>query len=171
MVVTSAEMAKEMNKPVAYKLGEGATYFSACPTIRDMDALERGMLTTLEEALDEAGLTRDDIDIWNIYLAYPFLQLYAFEAMGICERGKAGKFVMEGHTSPGGKCPASTMGDAIGRGHTGSGVSMATYIETARQLMGKAGERQVPDAKFVYQNTAGASRMNHITTIWGREIP
>jgi acetyl-CoA C-acetyltransferase len=171
MVVTSAEIAKSMNKPVAYKLGEGATYFCACPTIRQVEVIEKGMLDTLEKALAEAGLTRDDMDIWNIYLAYPFLQLIALEAMGICERGQAGKFVMEGHTSPGGKCPASTMGDAIGRGHTGSGVSMATYLETARQLMGKAGEKQVPDATFVYQNTAGGSGMNHIATIWGREIP
>ncbi len=171
LVVVSAERAKEMNKPAAYKLGEGATYFSACPTIRDMETVENGMLATLEEALAEAGLTREDIDIWNIYLAYPFLQLIALEAMGLCERGQAGKFVLEGHTSPGGKCPASTIGDAVGRGHTGSGVSMATYIETARQLMGKAGERQVSEAKFVYQNTAGGSGMNHIATIWGREMP
>ena len=77
---------------------------------------------------------------------------------------------MEGNTSPGGKCPVSTIGDAVGRAHTGSGVSMATYIETARQIMGKAGERQVPDVKFVYQDTAGGSGMNIISTIWGREI-
>ena len=62
------------------------------------------------------------------------------------------------------------IGDAIGRGHTGSGVSMATYIETARQLMGKAGERQVPDCKYVFMNTAGGSGMNCISTVWGREL-
>ncbi len=171
MVVTSAEIAREMNKPVAYKLGEGATYFSACPTVRGDRAMEKGMGEMLEKALAEAGITKEDIDIWNIYIAYPFAQLFALEGMGICERGQAGKFVMAGHTSPGGKFPVSTMGDAVGRGHTGSGVSMATYIETARQIMGKAGERQVPDVKFVYQNTAGGSGMNNIATIWGKEIP
>ena len=92
------------------------------------------------------------------------------EAIGVCERGTAGTFIMEGHTSPGGKCPVSTIGDAVGRGHTGSGVSMATYVETARQLMGKAGERQVSGAKHVFQNTAGGSGMNNIATVWGREL-
>ncbi len=77
---------------------------------------------------------------------------------------------MEGHTWPGGKRPWSPIGDAIGRGHTGSGVSTATYVETARQLMGKAGARQVPNAKYVFQNTSGGSGMNFIATVWGRNI-
>ncbi len=170
MVVTSAEIAGKMNKPAAYKLGEGATFLSACPTIRDDRAMDKGLGDTLKKALAEAGITKEDIDIWNLYIAYPFAQLMALEALGVCERGQAGKFVMEGNTSPGGKCPVSTIGDAVGRAHTGSGVSMATYIETARQIMGKAGERQVPNVKFVYQDTAGGSGMNIISTIWGREI-
>jgi len=171
MVVTSAEIAREMNRPAAYKLGEGATYITACPTIREDDALERSLSDTLKKALGEAGITKEDIDLWNIYIAYPFAQLMVLEALGVCKKGQAGKFVMEGHTSPGGKCPVATIGDAVGRGHTGSGVSMAYYIETARQIMGKAGERQVPDVKYVYQDTAGGSGMNMISTIWGREIP
>ena len=77
---------------------------------------------------------------------------------------------MEGNTAPGGKLPVSTMGDAIGRGHTGSGVSMATYVETARQIMGKAGERQVENANYIFQNTSGGSGMNNIATVWGRNL-
>ena len=67
--------------------------------------------------------------------------------------------------------PFPPWGTPWGRGHTGSGVSMATYIETARQLMGKAGERQVEDVNLVYQNTAGGSGMNIIATVWGKEMP
>ena len=53
---------------------------------------------------------------------------------------------------------------------SGSGVSAAHYVETARQLMGKAGERQVKNCRYVYQNTMGGSGFNNIATIWGREI-
>jgi acetyl-CoA C-acetyltransferase len=70
----------------------------------------------------------------------------------------------------GGDIPWSTIGDAPGRGHTGSGVSAATYVETARQLMGKAGERQVKECRYVYQNTSGGSGFNNIATIWGGQI-
>lgn len=170
MVVTSPELAGKVTNTPVYKLGEGAVYFSACPILRDFKAVEKGWHDSAATALREAGLTLKDIDIWNLYVAYPFAIPMMLEAIGVCERGTAGKFILEGHTSPGGKCPVSTIGDAVGRGHTGSGVSMATYVETARQLMGKAGERQVQGARYVFQNTAGGSGMNNIATVWGREL-
>ena len=43
--------------------------------------------------------------------------------------------------------------------------------ELIRQLMGKAGDRQVQNAKFVFQNTSGGSGMNNIASVWGRELP
>jgi acetyl-CoA C-acetyltransferase len=92
------------------------------------------------------------------------------EALEVAPPGEAGKYFLDGRMSFGGDIPWSTIGDAPGRGHTGSGVSAATYVETARQLMGRAGERQVENCKYVYQNTAGGSGFNNIATIWGREI-
>jgi len=170
MVVMSAEAAKKMGCPAAFKLGEGTRYFSAFTTTRSTEAVKNGFIQATQEALDEAGLTKEDIDIWNIYLAYPVGHPMFMETIGLCELGQAGEMFMGGHTWPGGKLPWSTIGDAIGRGHTGSGVSMATYVETARQLMGKAGARQVPNAKYVFQNTSGGSGMNFIATVWGRSI-
>ncbi|RJP36088.1 MAG: thiolase family protein [Desulfobacteraceae bacterium] len=168
MVVTSAETAKRMGCPAAVKLGESARYFSAFTTTRSTEGVKDGFVNATKEALDEAGLTNEDIDIWNLYLAYPVGHPIFMESIGLCEHGQAGKIFMEGHTWPGGKLPWSTIGDAIGRGHTGSGVSMANYVETARQLMGKAGQRQVTDARYVFQDTSGGSGMNFIATVWGR---
>jgi acetyl-CoA C-acetyltransferase len=168
MVVTSAETARQMGCPAAVKLGESSSYFSAFTTTRDADRVKKGFANATKEALDDAGITKEDIDIWNLYLAYPVGHPIFMESVGLCEPGQAGKLFLEGHTWPGGRLPWSTIGDAIGRGHTGSGVSMATYVETARQLMGKAGQRQVPDADYVFQDTSGGSGMNFIATVWGR---
>jgi acetyl-CoA C-acetyltransferase len=170
MVVTSAETAKQMGCPAAFKLGEGTRYFSAFTTTRSAEVFRNGMVQATQEALDDAGLTKEDIGIWNLYLAYPVGHPMFMEAVGLCEPGQAGKMFMQGHTWPGGKLPWSTIGDAIGRGHTGSGVSTATYVDTARQLMGKAGARQVPDVNYIFQDTSGGSGMNFIATVWGRNI-
>ncbi len=168
MVVTSAETASQMGVPAAYKLGESTRYFSAFTTTRSTESVTTGFRDATREALADAEVSKEQIDIWNVYLAYPVGHPMFMEAAGLCGPGRAGKVFLEGHTWPGGKMPWATIGDAIGRGHTGSGVSMATYIETARQLMGKAGARQVPDARFVFQNTSGGSGMNFIATVWGR---
>ncbi len=168
MLVTSADIARQMSGQAAYKLSESSRYFTAFTTTRTNEVLKQGYRDATTEALQSAGVTKEEIDLWNVYLAYPVGHTMFMEAAGLCEPGQAGKVFMDRHTWPGGKMPWSTIGDAIGKGHTGSGVSMATYIETARQLMGKAGARQVEGVEYVFQNTAGGSGMNFIASVWGR---
>ncbi len=170
MVVVSAKDAKKMKKPAAYKLGESVRYFSACPMLRRHEEVGAAFQDTAKEAMAEAGISKDDIDLWNIYLAYPLAHPMMAEALGVAPPGQGAKYFAEGRMSFGGDIAWSTIGDAPGRGHTGSGVSAACYVETARQLMGKAGERQVKDCKYVYQNTSGGSGFNIIASIWGREL-
>jgi acetyl-CoA C-acetyltransferase len=170
LLVTSSDLAEKMTNTPVYKLGHGARYLGACPVIRKDFFMKTAWRESSEDALKEAGISVADLDVLEIYGAYPVLQCVILEALGICEAGRAGKFILDGHTSPGGKLPCSTMGDAVGRGHTGSGVSIANYVQTARQLMGKAGERQVPGARYALATSAGGSGMNAITTIWGREV-
>jgi acetyl-CoA C-acetyltransferase len=159
-----------MKRPAAYKLGESVRYFSGCPVLRDFSKVGEGFRVTAQEAMAKAGITKEDISLWNIYLAYPLAHPIMAEALGVAPKGQGGKYFALGRMSFGGDIPWSTIGDAPGRGHTGSGVSAATYVETARQLMGKALDRQVKDCRYVYQNTSGGSGFNNIATIWGREI-
>jgi acetyl-CoA C-acetyltransferase len=169
-VVVSADDAKKMKRPAAYKLGESVRYFSGTCVMRDFNKVYEGIAVTAKEAFAQANITKNDISLWNCYLAYPLAHPLVAELLEVAPKGQGGKYFLDGHMSFGGDIPWSTIGDAPGRGHTGSGVSAAHYVETARQLMGKAGERQVKGCKYVYQNTAGGSGFNHITSIWGKEI-
>jgi acetyl-CoA C-acetyltransferase len=170
MVVVSAKDAKKMKRPAAYKLGESVRYFSGTCVLRNFDQVFEGFTVTAKEAMAQARITKDDVSLWNCYLAYPMVHPIMAECLEIAPKSQGGKYFLEGRMSFGGDIPWSTIGDAPGRGHTGSGVSAATYVETARQLMGKAGERQVKNCKYVFQNTAGGSGFNQISTIWGKEI-
>lgn len=169
MVVVSAETARQLKRPAAYKLAESVRYFSGTCVMRDFDQMVEGYRATAKEALTQAGITKEQVSLWNCYLAYPLAHPLFAEALEVAPPGKGGKYFLEGRMSFGGDIPWSSIGDAPGRGHTGSGVSAATYVETARQLMGLAGERQVKDCRYVYQNTAGGSGFNNISTIWGKE--
>jgi acetyl-CoA C-acetyltransferase len=170
MVVTSAERAADVTDTPVYKLGHGVRYLSASPVLRQDFCFRDSWRGAFADALAEAEMTTDDIDVFEFYGAYPVSQCIMLEAAGICEIGESGKFIQQGHTSPGGKVPCATIGDAVGRGHTGSGVSMANYVETARQVMGKAGERQVPDCRYALATSSGGSGMNTTATVFGREI-
>ncbi|MGE5404626.1 MAG: thiolase family protein [Candidatus Saccharibacteria bacterium] len=170
MVIVSAEDAKKMKRPAAYKLGESARYSSGTCVVRDSKKVSENWSVTAKEAMAQAGITKGDVSLWNIYLAYPLAHPIMAECLEVAPKGQGGKYFLQGRMSFGGDIPWSTIGDAPGRGHTGSGVSAATYVETARQLMGKAGERQVKNCNYVYQDTSGGSGFNIIASIWGKEI-
>ena len=111
------------------------------------------------------------MDAFEIYGSYPVINLIVMDALGICEPGKSGALVESGETSPGGKYPCSTNGEAMSFGHTGTGVGFAMLVESVRQLQGKAGAAQVPGAKFLIENCGGGAFMDCHFTVMGNEIP
>jgi acetyl-CoA C-acetyltransferase len=172
-IVSGAERAKDISDKPVYVLGEGhggATHFSLIQK-PDKDFTRFGFDRAGKKALEEAGITLKDVDIAEIYMAYPHFHLMVLEELGFCKRGEAGAFVMEGHTWPGGDLPLTTTGDAMSQGHTGTGVGMAIFVESVRQLKGQCGERQVKDAKFVLESCSGGAYVDSHVTILGKEIP
>ncbi|NMP16864.1 thiolase family protein [Thalassotalea sp. Y01] len=168
IIASEAYAKKHCAKPV-WKLGHGSAFIGATPAVREDVYWRESYKKSTSEALQQANLNVEDIDIHEIYGAYPFSQCAYVEAVGLCDEGEGARYHAAGHTLLGGKTPCTTMGDATGRGHTGSGVSMAFYCQVARQLRGEAGDNQVDGANKVMVVTAGGSGMNALTTIWGAE--
>lgn len=169
-IVTSAERARDLpNKPV-YVLGEGGcvTHFVYS---QEEDLTRFGWAKAAREAFGQAGIGPGDIDVAEIYDSYPIYQIIAFEELGLCRRGEAGELFLRGDTWPGGRIPTTTDGGMLSKGHIGAGGSVSLLIEAARQLMGKAGARQVPDAKFAVETATGGTYMDAQVTILGTEIP
>jgi acetyl-CoA C-acetyltransferase len=169
LVLTSHDIAKEMGRSAAYKLGHGTRFMSATPVMRKDIFHRKAYRESSQDALEQAGLGIQDMDLRQIYGAYPYTQCSALEGYGVCEEGEGAKLWAEGRCGPGGDLPCTTMGDATGRGHVGSGVSMAFYVDTVRQLRDEAGERQVKDCNHAILTTSGGSVMNTCTTVFGRE--
>jgi len=59
----------------------------------------------------------------------------------------------------------------MGQGHTAAGGGVAVLVEAVRQLMGKAGQRQVKDAKIAAESSMGGTFMDSHIVILGRELP
>jgi acetyl-CoA C-acetyltransferase len=169
-LLTSAERAKDMTKKPVYVLGDGSrvTHFVFS---QEPDITRYGWAEAAKDAFREAGLTAKDIDVAEIYDSYPIYQMITFEELGFCKRGEAGEIFLRGETWPGGRIPTTTNGGMLSQGHTGAGGGVALVVEAARQLMGKAGERQVPNAKFAVETGTGGTYMDAQVTVLGTEIP
>jgi acetyl-CoA C-acetyltransferase len=173
-VMTTAEKARKVcDKPV-YLLGEGSDYSHRTITRAGMKNLANMTEFTAPiaaKAYESSGLGPEDMDIYEIYGSYPVINLTVMDALGIVEPGRSGALVEAGETSPGGRYPCSTNGEAMSFGHTGTGVGFAMLVETVRQLQGKAGAAQVPGARFAIENCGGGAFMDCHFSVLGNEIP
>lgn len=158
-VVTTAEHARTLpNKPVYY-LGSGGrvTHYALS---QEPDLTRFGWAEAGTDAFREAGLGPRNVDIVQLYDSYAVFCLIALEELGFVERGQAGKFVQDGHTLPGGELPMTTNGGMLSQGHTAVGGGVAILVESFRQLMGRAGPRQVPGATVALETAVGGSYMD-----------
>ncbi|MBU2551897.1 MAG: thiolase family protein [Proteobacteria bacterium] len=168
-IVTSAERARGLVPQPAYLLGVGSRCTNFTSTMQPLDLME-AWKPAADDAYAMAGIRPADVDVAEIYDAFPTFILIGLELLGICKRGEAGRFVQEGHTSPGGRLPVSTNGAMMAQGHTGAGGGVALLVEAARQVMGQAGERQVPNANLVVETASGGVGMDFHVGVLGREV-
>lgn len=169
-IVASTERARDLPNPPIYPLGFGSRVCHYAIS-QDMDLTRLGFYEASQEAYEMAGVGPEDIDIAELYDGYPIFPLITLEGLGICNRGEAGAFVYEGNTWPGGKLPMTTNGGMLGQGHTAAGGGVAILVEAVRQLMGKAGKRQVKDATVAVESSLGGTFMDSHIVIMGRELP
>ena len=112
------------------------------------------------KAYERAGITdpRTQVDLFELHDLTAGLELLSYEELGLCERGHATAFLRSGVTERNGKLPVNVSGGRIACGHI-AGVSAAvSFAEVTDQLLGRAGERQVPTPKGVgvVSSTGGA---------------
>jgi len=143
VIITSAERARDLPNPPIYVLGLGhcnthsdGQYASNMTTVAMRDASSR--------AYEMADLGPQDVDFANVYDCFTYAALVTLEDYGFCAKGEGGAFVEGGRIELGGELPVNTGGGLLSHGHA-SGFLHIT--ESALQLRGAAGERQVPDAK------------------------
>jgi acetyl-CoA C-acetyltransferase len=172
-IMTTAEKARKVCKKPVYILSDASDYSHRGITrARHKNFEDLGFLQKVaQRAYDRAGLGPEDMDIYELYGSYPVVQLMLLDSIGVCEPGKSGAMVERGETSPGGKHPTTTNGEAMSFGHTGTGVGFGLFVESCRQLMGKAGKAQVKNPRFIIENTGGGAFMDCHFTILGNEVP
>ena len=168
-VVTTAGRAKDLTDTIVYPLGFGGEVIHYSIS-QDTDLARLGFDKAAKDAYEMAGIGPEDVDVAELYDAYPVVPLITLEGLGLCERGEAGAFIYEGNTWPGGKLPMTTNGGMLGQGHTAAGGGIAILVEACRQLMGKAGQRQVKDAKIAVETSLGGTYMDSHVTILGKEL-
>jgi acetyl-CoA acetyltransferase len=136
--------------------GEGSGPLYPPPVIdEDMFSCEEACA----RAYGDSGLRVDDIDFFGLYDCFPICLIRAVEAVGLATKGDGGHWIEDRyHSTESGfdptALPVNTHGGLLAFGAPWEVPAMYNIIEACEQLAGRAGPRQIPDARraLVYGN-------------------
>merc|ERR1712072_1327390 len=109
-----------------------------------------------QQAYKQAGVSAQDVNVVELHDCFSANELITYEALGLCKRGEAGKFIDQGDNDYGGNgAVVNPSGGLISKGHPLGATGLAQCAEMCWQLRGEAGPRQVSGAKVALQHNLG----------------
>jgi acetyl-CoA C-acetyltransferase len=116
-------------------------------------------------ALEQAGLSTEDIDLFELHDVFSIYAALALEAAGFAGRGEGWRLAAEGEIGRAGRIPISTLGGSKARGDAGGATGVYQSAEVVLQLQERAGDAQVESPRVGMAQClggAGATVATHI---------
>jgi len=153
-VVVSPEKARQLGATVKVL----ASVLTSDPwserdlTLPDVNTLTRN---AAKQAYERAGIGPDDLDLVELHDCFATAEILHYENLGLCKDGEAGRLIDEGETTHGGRTPVNVSGGLLSKGHPLGATGVAGIFEVTSHLRGRAGARQVEDAKVGLSHVIG----------------
>jgi acetyl-CoA acetyltransferase len=124
-----------------------------------------GGARAVDDALAQAGMTRSDLDVAELYDPFSIVTLVLLDEYGLTGDIPVGQFVHDGHTGSGGSLPTNTGGGQLSGFYL---QGMTPLAEAIVQLRGDGGERQVADATVALVGGIGGRVDHHAALVLER---
>jgi acetyl-CoA acetyltransferase len=124
-----------------------------------------GGARAVDDALAQAGMTRSDLDVAELYDPFSIVTLVLLDEYQLTGDMTAGAFVRDGHIGPGGTLPTNTGGGQLSGFYL---QGMTPLAEAVIQLRGAGGQRQVPAATVALVGGIGGRLDHHAALVLER---
>lgn len=132
---------------------------------RDMLAFE-GPATCFSRAFTLAGIQPLDLSFAEVHDCFTMAELLLYEAMGLAPRGQGARALEEGLVMPDGALPINLSGGLKAKGHPVGATGVSMHALAAMQLMGAAGDMQLPGAELgCVFNMGGSGVANYCSVL------
>lgn len=121
------------------------------------------------DAYKRAGLTVDDIDVFETHDCFTSSEYAAISSFGLAEPGKEYEAVESGLIDFGGDKPINPSGGLIGCGHPVGASGARMFLDLYKQVTGTAGGYQVEGVKNGMMLNIGGSATTNYVFIVGKE--
>lgn len=112
----------------------------------------------------------DEIDAAEIYVPFSWFEPMWLENLGFAAEGEGWKLTEAGETAIGGRIPVNPSGGVLSSNPIGAS-GMIRFAEAAIQVMGKAGDHQVPGARKALGHAYGGGSQYYSMWVVGRSKP
>ncbi len=164
VVLADTETALRMRRAVAFLANAHAQDFLPMSK-RDVLKFE-GAAAAWARALDQAGITLDDLSLVETHDCFTVAELIEYEAMGLTKEGRGADAIREGWTTKEGKLPVNASGGLKAKGHPIGATGVSMHALSAMQLCGEAGGMQIPDATLAgVFNMGGVAVANYVSVL------
>jgi acetyl-CoA acetyltransferase len=158
LILASADVARKSGRPairIAASVLTSGIYRN--PAKGELSSDDDLPTRAAAAAYEMASMGPEDVDVAEVHDAFTIGEILAYENLGFCPRGEGGRLVEEGVTSLGGRLPVNPSGGRLSLGHPLGATGVAQVVELTRQLQGRCGARQVPNAKTALAHVQGGS--------------
>ncbi|UCG37565.1 MAG: 3-ketoacyl-CoA thiolase [Candidatus Bathyarchaeota archaeon] len=118
----------------------------------------------IKEALRTAKISLNEVDIAELHDCFTISEIMEYEALGLCEKGKGGKFIENGEPYIGGKIAVNPRGGLLGCGHPLGATALLQSIDILQQFRGEVPKgRHVKGGKIaVTHNLSGPANVHSL---------
>lgn len=169
VVLCSEKYAKDnklTDKPIVKGYGHRTAPMLFDKKIADNVNSEYVLPWTRQACLDayrRAGLSVDDIDVFETHDCFTSSEYAAISAFGITKPGKEYEAIENGMIAIDGATPINPSGGLIGCGHPVGASGARMFLDLYKQVTGKAGGYQVKEAKNgMMLNIGGSATTNYV---------
>jgi len=146
IVITRADMVGDFRRAVRFRTAEQVN--DVLPLSRKELVDFAGPRLAFRKAYAAAGVRLEDIDFAEVHDCFTIAELLTVEAMGLAEPGQGAHVLREGQTERGGRLPVNLSGGLKAKGHPVGATGVSMHALVTRQLTGRAGDIQLPDARL-----------------------
>ncbi|CAH0357043.1 thiolase domain-containing protein [Sphingobium sp. CECT 9361] len=163
LVIVSDELLSDFPKAVGFRAYQQVNDYLPMAT-KDPIAFA-GPSRAIAQAYAQAGVTVNDISLAEVHDCFTIAELMMVEALGVTQPGKAHQAVIEGQTRRDGKLPINLSGGLKSKGHPVGATGVSMLVTAARQLLGEAGDMQLPGASLVLTANMGGDAVASYVSI------
>jgi acetyl-CoA C-acetyltransferase len=165
IIVPAEKVASVKGRPRVVVAGSASATDSIAVHSRKDPMFLSAAYESSKRAYEMAGVTKDDIDVFELHDAFSIMAALSLEACGFAERGKGVQLGLDNEIGPKGRVPVCTRGGLKARGHPVGATGMYQVVEVVQQLRGECGDTQVDGAVIGMAQNIGGSGATIVTHI------